>query len=216
MSAHIKTPLAQSLSKIATAKAADNDQLQGMNLPCTVEEVVSSGIVKVALAVNTDPWTIPSLTVPILYPEYIRYPIQVGDKGALVSMDARTGGLSGLGSGTPLLGDKPGNLAALHFLWIGQTADTWAAPIDPNATEIYGVGSSGAILRDGNSTNVMTVDANGMNLDCTDLGFFGTDPVSQETVSGALSAVVDSAAKAVLQSLITALADYGIIVDGTS
>lgn len=149
---HIKTPMVFGLNTFAERKVADAIQKLGKSLPCTVASVVSSGIVTVNFEVNAAPWTLPQVTVPILYPEYIRYPIQVGDKGACVAFDARLGGLSGLGSGTPNL-SAPGNLAALAFDFLGSSA--WSAPDDPQAVVIYG--PNGVILRDLGSKSVQTI-----------------------------------------------------------
>ena len=210
----LKTPLAYSLPAIgrATAKDAVNNLPQG--LPCSVTEVVSSGIVTVKLEVSASLWTLPLITVPVNWSEYTRLPIQVGTKGVLVAAGTRLGHLSGLGGGPPLLTDQPGNLSTFSFEPLGSTE--WANPIDPNAVELYGVNSSGVILHDGNSTNTVTVDANGVNLDCTDLGVFGTTPVTQQSITGALSAVTDSNAKAVLRSIINALVAYGLVQDSTT
>lgn len=51
------------------------------------------------------------------------------------------------------------------------------------------------------------------------IGFMGSNPVEQQTVTGSLSTVVDPAAQAVLTSIIAALktgTGYGLVIDGTS
>lgn len=48
------------------------------------------------------------------------------------------------------------------------------------------------------------------------VGFYGTTPTTVQTVTGALSTVADAPAKAVLTSIIAALAAYGLVVDGTT
>ena len=48
------------------------------------------------------------------------------------------------------------------------------------------------------------------------LGFFNTGWVGKQTVTGSLSTVVDASAKAVLTSVIAALAAYGLVTDGTT
>lgn len=73
------------------------------------------------------------------------------------------------------------------------------------------------------------IDTNGSSLTVDNLvdfdtdngavGFFNASPVSQPTLTGALSAVTDPAAKAVLQAIVDALSDtsgYGLTVDGTT
>jgi hypothetical protein len=131
-----KTPLAQSLTRLATAKAQDLAALQGLSLPCTVSQVtgtiddvtLSPWIVQINFEVSGK--TLPRLVVPVLAPPYIAYPIQVGDAGVALAATARLGGLSGLGSGTPAFSDLPGNLSCLGFVWLGKTS--FATP-DPAA-----------------------------------------------------------------------------------
>lgn len=214
---HIKTPFARSLNAVAERRSHDQHILDGKSLPCTVAQVISSGIVVVNFEVNAGVLTLPQIKVPILAPEYIRYPIQVGDRGLCVAADARLGGLSGLGSGTPDL-SRPSNLAALGFLWLGSTE--WSATDDPQAVVIYG--PNGVVLRDTGSDHKIVVNTDQISLDDNvvvdgdQLAFFGGSPVSKETITGALSAVTDSNAKAVLTSIIMALTGYSLTTNGTS
>ena len=156
---HIKTPMVFGLNTFAERKVADAIQQSGKSLPCTVAKVLSSGIVTVNFEVNAAPWTLPQVTIPILYPEYIRYPIQVGDKGACVAFDARLGGLSGLGSGTPNM-SAPGNLTALAFDFLGSSA--WSATDDPQSVVIYG--PNGVIIRTTAKNVVLQVGSGDANL----------------------------------------------------
>ncbi len=158
---HIKTPMVFGLNSFAEKKVADAIAQLGKSLPCTVAAVVSSGIVRVNFEVDAAPWTLPQVTVPILYPEYIRYPIQVGAKGACVAFDARLGGLTGLGSGTPGL-SPPGNLTALAFDFLGSS--DWSATDDPNALVLYG--PNGVIIRDAGSAAVVNVAPTEISLTC--------------------------------------------------
>lgn len=186
-----KTPLALSLHRLGEAKSQDRQQLVGKSLPCRVKAVVSPWIVTVEFAVASQPYTLQPVTVPVLAPPYVAYPIQVGDAGRFISSDHREGALSGLGAGVPSLNDVPGNLSCGGFVWLGNTA--WTTP-DPDAVVTWGnlvVGQS-------------------------QLAFFGGAKVSRQDVTGALSSVTDPAAKAVLTSLIDALANYALITNGTS
>lgn len=191
-----KTPLAQSLHRLGAAKAGDAVQLTGKSLPCTVKTVINPWVVEVSFAVNSAPWTLQPVRMPVLAPPYIAYPIQVGDAGRAVASDYREGSLTGLGSGTPNLTDKPANLSCLGFVWLGNTS--WATP-DPNAVVIAGPNKT---------ANLVIGD--------TQLAFFGGAKVSKQTVTGALSSVTDANAKAVLTSIITALTNYGLITNGTT
>ena len=157
---HLKTDLKVSLQAFAKGKAQDAIQLTGKALPCTVSKVISSGIVEVNFEVDAGPFTLPRIQVPIEYPEYIRYPIQVGDKGFVIPADVRLGGITGLGSGTPNL-SRPANLAALTFVWLGNTA--WTDATDPNALELYA--PNGVIIRDTDSTTTITLTPDGITIE---------------------------------------------------
>lgn len=150
MSAHLKTPLNVSLDALTTRKGDDALQLKGKALPCTVVSAAGA-IITVNFELNSG-FTLPHVTMPLFGPEYIRYPIQPGDKGLAIPADAYLGGMSGLGGGVASL-DTPANLSAMVFLPIGNTA--WAA-VDPQAVTVYG--PDGVVLRDtaSNSTFVLT------------------------------------------------------------
>lgn len=176
-----KTPLAQSLSRAMGGKARDQVEQLGKVLPCTVSEVVSPWVVVLNLEVSYE-GPLPRLTVPVLAPPYVAYPIQVGDAGLFLSSDLRLGQLTGIGGGgTPGLYDTPGNLSAGGFLWLGKAA--WTT-LDPEAVVVEG-------------NLVVSADK---------LALYGGTKVPQPSVTGALSSVSDPAAKAVLTSIIAALA----------
>lgn len=186
-----KTPLAQSLHKLGSAKAQDAVQALGKGLPCTVHSVDGPGIVTVNFEVATEPAPLPRTQMPVNKPSCIKYPIQVGDIGVALSAGLRTGGLTGLGAGVPNLKDTVGNLSAMTFFWLGKKDEEF---IDPDALDLNG------------------------NILCTpdELAFFGGSKVSQQDITGALSAVTDPAAQAVLTSIIAALTGYNLTTDGTS
>jgi hypothetical protein len=150
MADHLKTPLAKSLSSFAEKKINDAFQLTGKGLPCSVVKV-SGAIVTVKFEVQNIPFTLPQVTIPLFGPEYIRYPIQQGDKGVVVPFDAYLGGVSGLGGGVADLTPRA-NLSALVFLPIGNKL--WSA-VDPNTVTIYG--PNGVVLRDTGSGSVITL-----------------------------------------------------------
>lgn len=145
-----KIPIAQGLNRLAEKKINDAMQQFGRALPASVVSV-SGAIVTVKFEVNS-PYTIPKVTIPLFGPEYIRYPIQPGDKGFVVPADVFLGAMSGLGSGTPDL-TTPGNLSALVFFPTGNK--DWST-VDPQSVTIYG--PNGVVLRDtgSNSTIVLT------------------------------------------------------------
>lgn len=140
-----KTPLVRTLNRFVESKATDAELGLGKSLPCSVTEVVSSGVVKVKFEVQSSPLgaTLPDATVPVAWPEYVRYPVQVGDKGFVVAADAYLGGVSGLGGGVASL-VRQGNLAALAFQPLGNT--NWARTPNADAVVIYGVQGGGVAL----------------------------------------------------------------------
>lgn len=231
MTDFIKMPQGTSLNALATRRAYQATQMTGRALPCTVVAVVSSGIVTVNFQVNAAPYTLPQVTIPVQAWEYIRYPIQVGDKGFTVPADVRIGNISGLGGGIPGL-DQPANLSALSFVPIGNAA--WSETDDPDAVVIYG--PNGVIARTQDGATSLTVNSDGVtveggdmtvtadhialngNVTITDttLGLYGETAVIRQSVIGALSSVTDANAKAVLTSLINALNLTGIILKATT
>jgi phage baseplate assembly protein gpV len=146
-----KTPFTDSMNRFAEGKAAAAIQLLGRELPCSVVSV-NGAIVTVKFEIQSGVLTIPNVTVPLFGPEYIRYPIQPGDKGVVSSADAYLGGMSGLGGGTAELDQPPSNLSALWFMPIGNI--NWTK-VDPQAVVIYG--PNGVVIRDSASKSVITL-----------------------------------------------------------
>jgi hypothetical protein len=136
-----KTPLARSLNDFAAGRAQNAIQRLGKVLPCSVVKVAGA-IVTVKFEVREAPFTLPHATMPVFGPEYIRYPIQVGDKGMAVAADAYLGEMSGLGVGSADLSQRA-NLSQLVFLPHGHAK--WF-PVDGNAVVLYG--PNGVVLRD--------------------------------------------------------------------
>lgn len=143
------TPVSKALPEFARRKAADAIQQTGRSLPATVVKAKGS-IVTVKFEVNSV-FTLPNVTIPLFGPEYIRYPIQPGDKGFVVAADAYLGGMSGLGGGTADL-SQLANLAALVFFPIGNTS---FFAVDPQAAVVYG--PNGVVLRDTTNASNLTL-----------------------------------------------------------
>ena len=150
-----KIPLVRSLSTFAQQKALDEIQKRGLALPGYVR-AVNGSIVTVNFAVKD--LTLPLVTMPVFGPEYVRYPVQVGDLGVAFPADVYLGGVSGLGGGvadSSLLG----NLSTLVWFPIGNK--NWSA-VDPNATTIYG--PNGVVLRDSNGQTTFTLTPSGLEI----------------------------------------------------
>jgi len=159
----LKLQLTESLSNLADSRASDTAWMGGKSYPASVVEVVSSGIVTVKFELDTTPFTPQQITIPIGYWEYVRYPVQVGNLGMVISADALLGGVTGQGSGTASISQPPPNLGACVFLALGNT--NWVDPIDPDSTELYGVNQGGVIARSAASTNVLTISETTVTLD---------------------------------------------------
>lgn len=159
---HQKKWMGQSLNKFTEGKIFSALAQLGQSLPCSVA-AVSGSIVTVNFEIETGyPWTLPKIDVPLFGPEYIRYPIQVGDKGVVFAADARLGAMSGMSTVNADL-MPPAPLTALVFFPIGNKA--WGT-VDPNAVTIYG--PNGVVLRNTGSDTVMTLTPGGISVICSD------------------------------------------------
>ena len=113
-----KTPFQRVLNRIIEVRTSDSLSLLGKSLPASVESIDATGtIVTCKFQVQTD-LTLPTVTVPVFGPEYIRYPIQAGCKGVLFAASTVLGGGSGLGTGLAPL-TTPSNLSGLVFFPVG-------------------------------------------------------------------------------------------------
>lgn len=151
-----KTYIADSWQRFVEGKIRDALQQQGKELPCEVVAPFGNtgALYTVKFDVNAAPFNLPQLVVPLFGPEFVRYPIQPGCKGVVFSADARLGGVTGLGSGTPSLA-QPANLSALVFFPVANTG--WSATDDPRKLVLYG--PDGAVLRDATNGSSVVVTA---------------------------------------------------------
>ena len=152
-----KTPISRGLPLFTDATVQKHIQRLGKCLPAVVK-AVNGSIVTVSFQVQGV--QLPQVTMPVFGPEYIRYPIQVGDKGVCFAADTYLGGMSGLGTGTADM-RRRGNLSTLVFFPIGNK--NWTAPDDANAVVIYG--PNGVILRDSDSNSIITLTPSDIDAD---------------------------------------------------
>lgn len=153
MTAGQKLNFQKSINTFAENKVQDGLQIAGRALPAIV--VAQSGnMVTVRFSVKSD-FTLPEITIPIFGPEYIRYPMQSGDRGVVLSMGVYIGEMSGQGGGVADL-TTPQNLSALVYLPISNTE--WQS-VDPNVLTLYG--PEGVTIRDkeSNTTFLLTPTA---------------------------------------------------------
>ncbi|HFK4064875.1 TPA: hypothetical protein ACG1UU_002279 [Kluyvera ascorbata] len=154
MSTEKKLNFAGNMNNFAANKIAQAQLMAGKVLPAAVVER-NGNMVVIQVLLRNVPYVVPHLTVPLFGPEYIRYPMQPGNKGILIPADTYLGGISGLGGGTADL-TPPANLSALTFLPISNTE--WEG-VDPNVLTMYG--PEGVTLRDSgsNTTFLLTPDS---------------------------------------------------------
>ncbi|CAM6714704.1 MULTISPECIES: hypothetical protein [Klebsiella] len=135
---------AKSMNNFAEEKIAEAMQLVGKVLPATI--VRQSGkMVTVSFSLTNIPFTLPQVTIPLFGPQYVRYPMQPGDRGVVIPADTYIGGMSGLGGGVADL-TQPANLSALVYLPISHTE--WQ-DVDGQVVTVYG--PEGVTLRDSGS-----------------------------------------------------------------
>lgn len=129
-----KVPLARSLQQTAQRRVLDAIQIQGKELPCSIVKV-DGWIVTVKFELEAPPFTLPQITIPVFWSTYDYIPLQKGDLGVVMAIDAYLGGVSGLGGGTAQLGIVP-NLTALGFVPCGNK--NFTAPDSPDKRVIQG------------------------------------------------------------------------------
>jgi hypothetical protein len=134
-----KTPISRSLSKYVRGAALDEISKQGLAPPGHVI-AIAGAIVTVAFDVKG--LTLPQVTMPLASSEYVRLPIQLGDKGFAIPASFYLGGVSGLGGGTAT-DTLQGNLSNLSWLPVGSKN---FSAVDPNVLTLYG--PQGVTLRD--------------------------------------------------------------------
>lgn len=152
---------AKSLNNFADEKIKEALELAGKVLPATV--VKQSGkMITVSFSLTNIPFTLPQVTIPLFGPEYIRYPMQPGDKGIVIPADAYIGGMSGQGGGTADL-TQPFNLSALTYLPISNTE--WQ-DVDQEVVTVYG--PEGVTLRDAGSNTTFLLKQNSIAISTPD------------------------------------------------
>jgi hypothetical protein len=177
-----KIPFNQSINRNAQRNAEDRNAQNGKQLPCTVSAIdttVGGAIVEAQAEVSSG-LTIPKIKIPHVGGEWIRYPVQVGEKGFFISADSSLNQTSGLGGGKANL-TQPANLTPLAFMPVGNI--NWTPTPNPNYLVMYGKTglrlqstvnaetyielTAGGIAIHGDVTITGTVTANGKVIDNT-------------------------------------------------
>ncbi|HFD2062241.1 TPA: hypothetical protein ACF2D8_003116 [Serratia marcescens] len=144
MSIDKKLNFGGNMHNFADQKIAWAMQMAGKVLPASVVNR-SGNMVTVSFLLRDIPYMLPQITLPLFGPQYIRYPMQPGDRGIVIPADTYLGGASGLGGGTADL-TPPANLSALVFLPISHTE--WES-VDGQVLTLYG--PEGVTIRDAGS-----------------------------------------------------------------
>ncbi len=144
MSIDKKLSFGGNMHRFADQKIADAMQMAGKVLPASVVSR-SGNMVTVSFLLRDIPYMLPKITIPLFGPQYIRYPMQPGDRGIVIPADTYLGGASGQGGGTADL-TPPANLSALVFLPISHTE--WEN-VDGQVLTLYG--PEGVTIRDAGS-----------------------------------------------------------------
>ena len=153
-----KIPFADSLSNAIQTKIEENEQSSGQCYPCHVIEV-NGAIVTINFdVIAPDGVTLPPVICPIAESQYVRLPVQVGDKGIAISANTRLGGISNLGLGyAPLI--NPSNLGGLVFMPIGDKK--WFT-VDGAYLFMYGI--NGVELTTINQDCKLTLNSSGITI----------------------------------------------------
>jgi len=188
--AYLRTPLVSTLPAAVRTQIADALQLEGKALPCHVVSAAGP-LITVAFDLTPSVYVLPQITVPLFGPEYIRYPLQPGDKGFVVPVSCPVGFSSGQASSPSDL-SQPGNLEALFFMPIGNA--TWQT-VDGQAVVLYG--PNGVTLRDTNSGAVIVLH-----------------PTTITATIGSTSVAMDGSSVTVSATSSITLAAPNIVLDG--
>ena len=152
-----KQPFLQNMLGAVDWRIKTAMQQNGMSLPCHVLSA-QNNFVTVSFDVTNSPMTLPQITIPIIGPQYIRYPIQPKDAGFTIAADVYLGNSSGLTGGTaPDFGTTSNLTSVLVFVPISNVQ--WALPDDPNKLICYG--PNGVEIRDTGSNASIVLDKNG-------------------------------------------------------
>lgn len=195
-----KTPISRTLPIYVRKRILDAINSQGMALPGTVFSV-SGAIVTVDFDVISG-LTLPGkVPIPLATSIYARVPIQSGDRGVCMPIDAYLGGVSGLGSARQTL-TAQGNLT--NLIWVPVGNKGWSA-VDPNAYVLQG--PNGVVLQDMDGKSVITLTPNGINMSSQ-----GGEGI---TLDGAFNLTSDEPITLTVGSNSITISSSGVAITGT-
>lgn len=146
-----KFPFLKALNNAIHTASEDRAAIEGRSLPCHVVGV-DGQIVTVQFDMLPDGTQYPQVTIPIATFEYIRYPVQIGDKGVTVAADVSLRGISGLGTG---IASRALTLSLVPLFFVPLSNAGWTKE-DPDKIVLYG--PDGAILKTADGASSITVE----------------------------------------------------------
>lgn len=146
-----KFPFLKAFNNAVHTATEDRAAIEGRSLPCHVVAVTGQ-IVTVQFDMLPDGMQYPQVTIPIATFEYIRYPIQIGDKGVTVAADVSLRGISGLGTG---IASRSLTLSLVPLFFVPLSNAGWTKE-DPNKIVLYG--PDGVILKTADGASSITVE----------------------------------------------------------
>lgn len=146
-----KFPFLKALNNAIHTANEDRAAIEGRSLPCHVVGV-DGQIVTVQFDMLPDGTQYPQVTIPIATFEYIRYPVQNGDKGVTVAADVSLRGISGLGTG---IASRALTLSLVPLFFVPLSNNGWTKE-DPDKIVLYG--PDGAILKTADGASSITVE----------------------------------------------------------
>lgn len=128
-----KQSFIKALAELQNSQSTVDGELVGRALPCHVISV-DGQIVTVQFDILPGSANLSEVTIPVAGWEYVRIPIQPGDKGFTIAASVSLRGVSGLGFGLPTMSIPP-SLSALVFVPVSNI--NWSE-VDPDKLTLYG------------------------------------------------------------------------------
>lgn len=167
MSASEKNPISVSLSALINEAISNAFSTKGKCWPCTVKRVLTEAggqTVEVSYDVQPNPGEIiPTTIMSVATFEYIRFPVQVGDRGFTLCADVSLREVTGRGTGTPRQVRAP-NFNALVFFPVA-TLDYFDIN-EPRRIVLYG--PDGGVLRTAEGQSCVEVDPTSATIETPD------------------------------------------------
>lgn len=151
-----KYPPLKALTEMVNNLIEDRLDIKGKQLPCYVTDV-DNQFVTVHFDMLPDGIVYPEITIPIMGWEYIRIPIQKGDKGVTLAADVSLRNISkqvGVANRSILP-----SLTPLFFVPIANTQ--WSKE---DGKKVVIVGPEGAIIKTKDAKDIITVDSDKIEL----------------------------------------------------